>query len=436
LPQYRSGTVSVTNGSPNVVGQTTSFLANVSAGDLFVIQGEGIWSEILSVTDDTHLTLKSNYVRDSKTAVAYAIQTDFTAQQNYPMIAYGDTDSASLISLAFNSIDQKLNNIQTALADIDGITLTGDLDIDLTAFSQLKVRNGPFRNKLDNCDFLVMERVTSPVVMSAPNSGFFADRWQINNQSSAPVTVTRIAAPTGFSSQNVMQFDYTPSGGGYMDLYQRFDGEQMAGLEGGDQTFSFELQMTAGVTVTAGLAIWCHQTLDSGPTDWMITSQGFDHAPLPVDGSINKIATVIAAGSSNKNWKNGGYLALRINHAGASVISFKLGALQLESGKIVNDFDIRPEAVERLICARCFRKANVHQRGPASAGSQIFTATQPLMPPMRRAPDIALFSQSRTNVSAATVTAPTLDHIKTSMTSSASGDTFVDDIWTLDSEPG
>jgi hypothetical protein len=176
------------------------------------------------------------------------------------------------------------------------------------------------------------------------------------------------------------------------------------------------------------------QTLDSGPRDWNVTSQSLSPSPLPTDGTITKITAVIAAGSSNKNWKNGGELVIRVLHSGASAISFKLGAIQLERGKVVNDFDTRPEAVERLLCARTYRKVNVHQRGPASAGSQIFTATQALMPPMRAAPTIALLSQSRTNVAAATVTAPTLDHIKTSMTSSASGDTFVDDVWTLDSE--
>ena len=48
MAQYKTGTVSVTNGSATVTGSGTLFSANVAAGDLFTIVGDNAWYEVAS----------------------------------------------------------------------------------------------------------------------------------------------------------------------------------------------------------------------------------------------------------------------------------------------------------------------------------------------------------------------------------------------------
>jgi hypothetical protein len=78
MPWYRTGTVSVTNGSVAVVGDQTLWLAQASAGDVFTLDGDKFY-EIDSVTDDTHLVLKSAYLGADGTAQSYAIIRNFTS---------------------------------------------------------------------------------------------------------------------------------------------------------------------------------------------------------------------------------------------------------------------------------------------------------------------------------------------------------------------
>lgn len=69
---YRVGTVSVTSGSPAVVGAGTSWLDNAQAGDGF--RGpDGRVYEILSVDSDTAITLAENYLGSNAAGAAYGI---------------------------------------------------------------------------------------------------------------------------------------------------------------------------------------------------------------------------------------------------------------------------------------------------------------------------------------------------------------------------
>lgn len=70
---YITGTVTVTNGSKNVVGYTTSFLTEVTAGDTFFIGNDGYIVD--SVTDNTTLTLKDAYTGTTASAVAATVKS-------------------------------------------------------------------------------------------------------------------------------------------------------------------------------------------------------------------------------------------------------------------------------------------------------------------------------------------------------------------------
>lgn len=71
---YRRGTgtsITVTNGSANVTGVATKFVSEVKAGDLLEVLN--VRGTVLSVTDDTHLTLTGNWSGDTNTVDDFVI---------------------------------------------------------------------------------------------------------------------------------------------------------------------------------------------------------------------------------------------------------------------------------------------------------------------------------------------------------------------------
>jgi len=83
MVEYTTGTVSVTNGDATVTGSGTDFLSNVSAGDWFRIDADGIgsssvWYEVSSVTNATSLELTSTYAGTTVSGKAYTISEEPT----------------------------------------------------------------------------------------------------------------------------------------------------------------------------------------------------------------------------------------------------------------------------------------------------------------------------------------------------------------------
>lgn len=76
MTDYSEGTITVTNGSAAVVGEGTFFTANVTVGDYFRVDGNGTgnsskWYKIITVTDNTNLTLDANYGEYTEGGVDY-----------------------------------------------------------------------------------------------------------------------------------------------------------------------------------------------------------------------------------------------------------------------------------------------------------------------------------------------------------------------------
>ncbi|MDD5247810.1 MAG: hypothetical protein PHY45_02425 [Rhodocyclaceae bacterium] len=80
---YRTGTVTVVNGSPNVVGVGTLWNTQASVGDLFVGPDLAFY-EVSAITDDTHLAVRElggtdAYAGANASAQDYAIVRNFTS---------------------------------------------------------------------------------------------------------------------------------------------------------------------------------------------------------------------------------------------------------------------------------------------------------------------------------------------------------------------
>lgn len=78
---YKTGTVSVTNGSAAVTGVDTEFIIGVMPGDIFTVDKERMY-EIYSVPSDTSLLLTEPYQGSTASDIAYAIIVNFTYTMN------------------------------------------------------------------------------------------------------------------------------------------------------------------------------------------------------------------------------------------------------------------------------------------------------------------------------------------------------------------
>jgi hypothetical protein len=114
MSQIKAGLVSVTNGSATVVGNADADWSDVVGGEIFTIQGSGVWFDVLSaafVTDHWELTLATPYSGATAAGQAYAITTSFTPELSIPYPDRGDVETASIMKRAMLTVDSKITTI-------------------------------------------------------------------------------------------------------------------------------------------------------------------------------------------------------------------------------------------------------------------------------------------------------------------------------------
>ena len=111
MSQYKTGTATVTNGSPTVTGTNTLWLANVTAGDSFTVAGDGVMYDVASVDSDTQITLSVAYAGATASGVVYTIARDFTSPDNFPELTTGDIETPTIITRAFRKIQSRFTGI-------------------------------------------------------------------------------------------------------------------------------------------------------------------------------------------------------------------------------------------------------------------------------------------------------------------------------------
>ncbi len=91
-PREEAGTVSITNGTPNLVGVGTTF-TNLKPGDQIHVGATtqrdpaAIWYEVLSVTNDLNLVLTTNYAETTAAGVAWTGRILFSGIIQNPWVA-------------------------------------------------------------------------------------------------------------------------------------------------------------------------------------------------------------------------------------------------------------------------------------------------------------------------------------------------------------
>ena len=188
MAQYRTGTVTATNGDATITGSGTLFASNVQAGDLFSIGSDSVYT-VASVTNDTALELTSNYAGTTETAGAgqsraYAISRDFTPNQNLPFAQPGDINTARIYQKAFTQIDTFFTD-GTRNLSINNITSTG-----LSTLAQVDINSGSIDNTNigavlpANGTFNAFASATSRVGNSSVSIGYTSLNTSIISQTS------------------------------------------------------------------------------------------------------------------------------------------------------------------------------------------------------------------------------------------------------------
>ena len=134
MAQYKTGTVSVTNGSQTVTGSGTTWSTNITVGDIFTVVGDSVWYSVGSVDSDTQITLSSNYAGTTSSGSSYTISRDFTTNFGWPYITKGDIETAAVISKTIQDIDAELNSngYDSTNVDITGGSINGTAVGDVT----------------------------------------------------------------------------------------------------------------------------------------------------------------------------------------------------------------------------------------------------------------------------------------------------------------
>lgn len=131
MSQYMTGTVDVTSGSATVAGLGTAWVANVTVGDLFMVNNIYTHYEVASIPSDTSLVLNANWAGSTLTGQSYQVVRDFTPIYDLLEVSPGDRNWAFNITKTFRMIDLLLSTATSGYTVVDhtdetNVTLDSD----------------------------------------------------------------------------------------------------------------------------------------------------------------------------------------------------------------------------------------------------------------------------------------------------------------------
>lgn len=103
---YRVGSISVTNGSPIIVGKNTFWAdAGLNPGDIVKINN--VDYELDSISDASHITLTTNFTGNTANNLPYAIIRNFTANSELKIVA----QTANLLNMFERYLDLEMQTL-------------------------------------------------------------------------------------------------------------------------------------------------------------------------------------------------------------------------------------------------------------------------------------------------------------------------------------
>lgn len=380
LPDWTAGTATATQGQRNVSFAGAGLIAAdpttgeqlyaAGRGDFFMIDGLDA-VPISAVIDANTIQLARPWSAATQNGVPYAIiRMSFPASGSISKAIKDIYDQGSDAKPdTTRTLDDSTARIKIdphsgapairvgAAGAADGALLTGiqfDKDTGAARFPNgVIVPSAGFRNRFINGGLDVWQRGANFSI--GPSSILYtADRWVAENTNpSSTMTVSRVAAPLGFSGPNAIELSASTGQNWAIGLIQRIEGQFVSDLEGVDCVLSFDAALSTSAG-TAELFVFLigNSTLDSGTWDVPIVPGGW---LIPVPSTPGHTAIKIPA-ATMIGAKNGLAVYIRAYQRGAAGnLDLKLGNLKFERGPVATPFDIRPLGVELALCQRYYQ---------------------------------------------------------------------------------
>lgn len=112
-PTYSTGKINITAGNAVVVGVGTAFLTEARPNQYMVIPGLAQVFQVISVADDTHLTLRSpvpGLAGNTLWGLVYGLANDFTPTLSLPCPTAHSLDSNAQVVRALRILDVEIPN--------------------------------------------------------------------------------------------------------------------------------------------------------------------------------------------------------------------------------------------------------------------------------------------------------------------------------------
>lgn len=261
---YKDGTIAATNGSPNVTGSNTYWAtAGLNPGDIVKIGG--VDYELLSVEDNTHITLATNFKGNTASGLGYSIVRNFTATSSAKVAA----QAAGLMGDFERYIDKEMQKINgksayevavangytgTAAQWLETLKAGGEWTAANTRISSLEVRTSILTNG-NSHKFLPRGRNLGSVITDAQwqaiSSGsfddlFIGDYWVINGKTYIIVDINYYLGFSTFPNKNHLVLMVNAGSAAY-----KADGDASTGYYGSDIRQTFIPQFTEDYIIPA-----------------------------------------------------------------------------------------------------------------------------------------------------------------------------------------
>ena len=304
-PWYKTGTISVTNGSTAVTGSGTAFIANVGTGE--ALQGpDGKLYEIAAVNSDTSITLAANYLGSTTSGQAYTI----LPSQSY--IRDLAAQAAALVN-AYSSVvtGAGAGKFGDGTVGAPGISFVADTNTGIRRVgsdSFALVTGGADRGVLSNSGLALSGLLTAtginstPIGSTTPSTGAFTTlsaTGRVNLGASgnsvldqADMNIGRFKFGDAVSGNTALRINASDTGN-----------VSITGVAWDNSSTPRGLEFGSAGTINAILDISGNLGLGVVPSAWHVAYKSFDFGSIGGLGSEGTSVQLVLNGYYNTGWK-------------------------------------------------------------------------------------------------------------------------------------